>query len=326
MKAIRISQPGGPEVLEMVDRDEPECGPEEILVQVQAFGINRADIVQRKGRYPAPPGVPADVPGLEYTGLVSSVGARVTSFKPGDRVLGLLGGGGYAQYVVAHQLTAIAVPAQLSPVEAAAIPEVYITAFDAMCLQGNLKSCQRVLINAVGSGVGLAAAQIAQCLNATVYGTSRNANKLSEAAKLLGDNFVPVNAESFAETILATTSGIDLFVELVGGDYLAQDIKCAAPRAKIILIGLLAGTNCDINLSMVLSRRLQITGTTLRARSLDQKINVTQSFAREMMPLFGGNKPALRPVIDKVYSADQIVEAHKHMEADNNLGKIVMTW
>lgn len=326
MKAISVSQPGGPEVLEMVERDEPAFGPDDLFVQVQAFGINRADIMQRKGRYPAPPGVPADVPGLEYTGLVTKIGSRVTRFKIGDRVMGLLGGGGYQQYVVVHELTAIKVPEHLSISDAASIPEVYMTAFDAMCLQGNLKPSQRVLINAVGSGVGLAAAQIAQSLRACVFGTSRNAQKLSEAAKILGDKFVPIQADGYADTILATTSGIDLFVELVGGNYIAQDIKCAAPRARIILVGLLAGTNCDVNLAQVLSKRLQITGTTMRARSLEEKINVSQSFAKEMMPLFDGEDPVLKPVIDKVYSADQIVQAHQHMEADNNLGKIVMTW
>lgn len=330
MRAITISKPGGPEVLEILERDKPHCGPEEVLVKVEAFGVNRADVVQRKGFYPAPPGVVADVPGLEFAGTVEEVGERVTSTKVGARVFGLLGGGGYQQYICVHEMLAIPVPENLKIEEAAAYPEAFVTAFDALVLQGHLRPQDRVLISAVGSGVGLAAAQIALAYGARVVGTSRSQKKLDQAQSQLKGDFTGLHCPSkelnFAEEIskLKGLGAIDLAIELVGGDYINEDIKAANLKGRIILVGLLAGSKCQVDLSMVLRKRINLQGTTLRARSLDEKIAVCRAFSREICPLIAQGK--LHANIDKVFAAEQIADAHKMMEEDANFGKLVVKW
>lgn len=328
MRAISVSKPGGPEVLQIVEREKPHYGPEEVLVKVEAFGINRADIIQRKGFYPAPAGVVADVPGLEFAGTVEAIGERVTATKPGARVFGLLGGGGYQQYVTVHELLTMPVPADLKIEEAAAYPEAFVTAFDALVLQGGLRPQERVLISAVGSGVGLAAAQIALAYGASVVGTSRAEKKLEQAKSLLKGDFEPILCSSkelnFAEIINKGTGPIDLSIELVGGDYVNEDLKCANVKGRIILVGLLAGSKGALDLSLLLRKRVKITGTTLRARSLDEKIAVCRAFTQEIIPLIA--RGSLHANIDKVFKAEQIAEAHKMMEEDANFGKIVVRW
>lgn len=325
MRSIIVSEPGAAEVLKIVEREKPVVGKDELLVKVCAFGLNRADIAQRLGRYPAPQGVPADVPGLEYAGEVEAVGGSVSKFKKGDRVFGLVGGGSYQEYLLVHAETAMPIPDPLSFAEAAAYPEAFVTAFDAMVLQGQLKPRQKVLISAVGSGVGLAAAQIAKLYRAYAIGTSRTQDKLDKAKDLLGDNFTALKCDkdaSFSRQVKEAFGEIDLFVELVGGKYVEEDIKCAAAKATIMLIGLLGGALTELSLNLILMKRLKLIGTSMRSRTLEEKISLTKRFASELLPFIADRE--LEANLDCTMPFEQIVEAHKMMEADANFGKIVM--
>ena len=329
MRAVTITTSGNPDVLQIAER--PEVKPEtwEVLVKVEAFGINRADVLQRKGLYPPPPGVPADIPGLEFAGIVEAVGKAVSLFRPGDRVFGLVGGGSYQERLCQHELALLPIPQNLSIEEAAAIPEAFITAFDALVLQAGLKHSDRVLISAVGSGVGMAAAQLALAYQCRVAGSSRSSEKLERAASFLGQpqsQFLPVLVEdgTFAKKISTAFGAIDVFLELVGGAYVEEDLKCAASKATIMLVGLLAGAKSQISLNQILARRIRVIGTTLRSRSLDEKIQVTQAFGKQILPLF--HQGLLRPNLDSVFGVEEIAQAHAVMEADKNCGKLVVKW
>lgn len=327
MRSIIVSEPGAAEVLKIVEREKPVVGKDELLVKVCAFGLNRADIAQRLGRYPAPKGVPADVPGLEYAGEVEAVGGNVSKFKPGDRVFGLVGGGSYQEYLLVHAETAMPIPDSLSFAEAAAYPEAFVTAFDAMVLQGQLKPKQKVLISAVGSGVGLAAAQIAKLYRASSVGTSRTQDKLDRAKALIGNGFHAIKCDkeaNFARQVKEAVGEIDLFVELVGGSYVEEDIKCAAAKATIMLIGLLGGSMTELSLNLMLMKRLRLIGTSMRSRSLEEKIALTKRFESELLPFIAEKE--LQANLDCTMPFDQIVQAHKMMEADANFGKIVMVF
>lgn len=327
MRSIIVSEPGAADVLKIVEREKPVVGKDELLVKVCAFGLNRADIAQRLGRYPAPKGVPADVPGLEYAGEVEAVGGSVSKFKPGDRVFGLVGGGSYQEYLLVHAETAMPIPDSLSFAEAAAYPEAFVTAFDAMVLQGQLKPKQKVLISAVGSGVGLAAAQIAKLYRASSVGTSRTQDKLDRAKALIGNGFHAIKCDkgaNFARQVKEAVGEIDLFVELVGGSYVEEDIKCAAAKATIMLIGLLGGSMTELSLNLMLMKRLRLIGTSMRSRSLEEKIALTKRFESELLPFIAEKE--LQANLDCTMPFDQIVQAHKMMEADANFGKIVMVF
>ncbi|MBX9941291.1 MAG: NAD(P)H-quinone oxidoreductase [Candidatus Obscuribacterales bacterium] len=327
MRSIIITEPGAADVLKIVEKEKPVVGKDELLVKVCAFGLNRADIAQRLGRYPAPKGVPADVPGLEYAGEVEAVGGSVSKFKPGDRVFGLVGGGSYQEYLLVHAETAMPIPDSLSFAEAAAYPEAFVTAFDAMVLQGQLKPKQKVLISAVGSGVGLAAAQIAKLYRASSVGTSRTQDKLDRAKVLIGNGFQAIKCDkeaNFARQVKEAVGEIDLFVELVGGSYVEEDIKCAAAKATIMLIGLLGGSMTELSLNLMLMKRLRLIGTSMRSRSLEEKIALTRRFESELLPFIAEKE--LQANLDCTMPFDQIVQAHKMMEADANFGKIVMVF
>ncbi|MGH7563971.1 MAG: NAD(P)H-quinone oxidoreductase [Gemmatimonadota bacterium] len=326
MRVVRITEPGGPEVLEMGEVDRPEPGPDQIRVRVRAAGVNRAELLQRRGLYPSPPGWPADVPGLEYAGEVEAVGECVQEWRPGERVMGLVGGGGYAEYVVVHEREAIAVPDGLAWEEAGAVPEVFITAHDALFTRGRLALGEAVLVHAVGSGVGTAALQLAKVAGATVIGTSRTEWKLGRAVELGLD--VPIDASDvdFADSVLEATAGrgVDLILDLVGGGYLPQNLASLALLGRIVVVGLTAGASAEIDLGIVLRKRLTMVGTSLRTRPLEEKIAAVQAFARHALPLFG--KGRIRPVMDETFAMDRAAEAHRRMEANRNFGKIVLVW
>lgn len=325
MRSIIVSEPGAAEVLKIVEREKPVVGKDELLVKVCAFGLNRADIAQRLGRYPTPQGVPADVPGLEYAGEVEAVGDSVSKFKKGDRVFGLVGGGSYQEYLLVHAETAMPIPKDISFAHAAAYPEAFVTAFDAMVLQGKLKPGMKVLISAVGSGVGLAAAQIAKLYRAQALGTSRTQDKLDRAKALIGEGFTALKCDkdaSFSRQVKESFGDIDLFVELVGGKYVEEDIKCAAAKATIMLIGLLGGTLTELSLNLILMKRLKLIGTSMRSRTLEEKIALTKRFESELLPFIASQE--LQANLDCTMPFEQIVQAHRMMEADANFGKIVM--
>lgn len=324
MRAIVIARLGGPEVLELREVATPSPARGEVRVRVRAAAINRADLLQRLGAYPAPPDAPADIPGLEYAGEIDAIGEGVTDLAPGDRVYGLVGGGGYAELLVTHAGTVARIPDNLSFVEAAAVPEAFITAYDAMVVQGRLSAGETVLVNAVGSGVGTAAVQIARAIGARSIGTARSDGKLAGARDLGMDEGLCVEGGRFAAAVRERTAGrgVDVVLELVGGSYVEEDLRCLAARGRLILVGLLAGRTAELDLGLILRSRIELRGTVLRARPLDEKIQAAQLLARHMNPLFA--RGALRPVVDRVLPIERAGEAHAAMAASELFGKIVL--
>jgi putative PIG3 family NAD(P)H quinone oxidoreductase len=310
-----------------MERDEPTFGPEEVLVEVKASALNRADLLQTRGLYPAPFGVPADIPGLEFAGRVLRVGERAKRFKPGDNVMGLVGGGAFAECVALHEAELLPMPEQLGFAEAAAIPEAFMTAFDAMVLQGGLRRFGRVLIHAIGSGVGTAGLQLAKAMDCSVAGTSRTAEKLQKA-KALGLDAGVLVAEKpakFADTLKAEwPGGAEVVLELVGGHYIPESIAAMAPGGRLLLVGLLAGTGCELPLGAVLTKRIHLIGTTLRSRALADKIILARAFASSVLPLFERN--ILRPVIAKTCPFAETAAALNDMSKNDFFGKTVLEW
>jgi len=321
MKAIVIREPGGPDVLEMRDVPDPAPVRGEVRVAVRATAVNRADVIQRMGGYPAPPGSPKDIPGLEYSGVIDALGEGVSDFSIGDRVFGITGGGAYAEKIVLPARTVARMPERLSFEEGAAVPEAFLTAYDAF-VQARLRPGERVLVSACGSGVGTAAAQIALALGARPYGTARTREKI-ERAKSLGliDGLVPENGR-FGDAVSKTIGAIDVVIELVGGGYVSEDLACLAPRGRIVLIGLTGGASADLSLGAVLQKRAAIIGTVLRARPLEEKILAAKMLEREIAPLFEAGK--LAPVIDRVLPLADARAAHEAMQRNETFGKIVL--
>jgi putative PIG3 family NAD(P)H quinone oxidoreductase len=323
MRAVVIARAGGPEVLEIHELPTPEPGPEQVRVRVRATALNRADLLQRMGLYPAPPGVRPDVPGLEFAGEVDAVGPGVTRVRPGERVFGIVGGGSYAEYVVTHEQLLVHVPDALDHAQAAAVPEAFMTAHDALVTLGGARAGANVLVHAVGSGVGLAAVQLAHALHTTVFGTARSAEKLARAAQYgLNHGCAP---ERFAEAIGAMTMGrgVDVVIDFVGGPYLRDNLRVLAERGRLVVVGLMGGAREEIDLALLLRKRLTVVGTVLRSRSLEEKIAVTRTFEREVVPLLA--RGTLRPVIDSVLPIEKVREAHERMASNANFGKIVLT-
>jgi len=324
MRAIVIREPGGPEVLEMRDVPRPEPSRGEVRVRVRATAVNRADLLQRMGSYPAPPGSPADIPGLEVAGEVDAVGADVTELAPGDRVMGIVGGGGYAEYVVVHARTLARIPEGTSFADAAAIPEAFLTAWDAIVAQGRLSSGETVLVHAAGSGVGTAALQIAKAIGARPIGTMRTPQKLGRARELGLSDGIVVEGAKFADEVLARTGGrgVDVVLELVGGAYVAQDLLCLAHRGRIVVVGTMGGGKVELDLSLLMRKRAEVRGTMLRSRPLEEKILAGQALQRHLVPLF--ESAALRPVVDRVLPLARAADAHRLMQNNDAFGKLVL--
>jgi putative PIG3 family NAD(P)H quinone oxidoreductase len=321
MRAVVITRFGGPEVLALREVPDPSPSRGEVRVRVRATAVNRADLLQRMGSYPAPPGSPADIPGLEYAGEIEAVGADAGDFQPGERVFGLCGGGGYAEALVVPSGTVARMPPGLSFVEGAAVPESFITAWDALVTQAGLAAGERVLIHAAGSGVGTAAVQIARTVGARSIGTARTADKLSRARALGLDEALLTTDGKFAETVSAG-GGADVVLELVGGPYLAEDLRCAAPRARIVLVGLLGGPRVEVDLGLVLRQRVTLVGTVLRARPLEEKILATRAFVRHLVPLLA--RGTLVPVVDRAFPLAAAGEAHAYLASNQGFGKVVL--
>jgi NADPH2:quinone reductase len=326
MRGVIITHAGGPDVLAVRDVDLPQPGPGEILVRVHATALNRADVLQREGRYPPPAGAPPDIPGLEFAGEVMERGSGATRWSIGERVFGIVAGGAHAECLVTNQDAVAAIPDELSWIEAAAVPEAFITAHDAMVTQAGVAAGETVLIHAVASGVGLAAVQVARAWGAIPFGTTRTVEKLVPARELGLEDGVAIDRdfEPLERKVQEWTAGrgIDVTLDLVGGPYLPASARVAALRGRIMIIGSLGGRTADFPLGVVLSRRLQLRGTVLRSRSLAEKIDATARFEREIVPLFSAGK--LRPVIDSVFPLDRIADAHRRMESNESIGKIVV--
>lgn len=325
MRAVVITEFGGPEVLKIREVPRPQTGPKEILVRVTASGLNRADLVQRVGRYPAPPGWPEDIPGLEYSGVVEATGAGASLWDPGDRVMGIVGGGAYAEYVVVHERTAVRVPAGISGDAAAAIPEVFMTAFDALFRQMKMSEGETILIHAVGSGVGTAAVQLAQAAGVRCIGTSRTREKIEKALGLgldvgiLGDSDWP-------DRVLEASGGrgVDLILDLVGGTYLEGNLRVMASEARQIVVGVPSGARAEIDLRALMAKRALIKGTVLRARPLEEKISLAREFEKRVCPLFAAC--TLRPIVDAAFAPENAAEAHKALEENRTFGKLLLRW
>ncbi len=311
----------------MRDVPAPNPGPGEVLVRVRAAGLNRADLLQRQGRYPAPPGVPPDIPGLEFAGEVAQPGAGISRWAAGQRVFGIVAGGAQAEYALAQQDTVVEIPSSLDWTAAAAIPEVFITAHDAMCKQAGLRSGETVLVHAVGSGVGLAAVQLARAFGGTPYGTARHPDKIERARALgledglvLSGSFDPLRDAAKRWT---SGRGFNVILDLVGGPYVSASVDVLASKGRLMLNAASAGSRAEFDLARVLARRVTLRGTVLRARPLEEKIVVASAFTDEVVPLFA--RGVLRPNIDSVFSFTDVRAAHQRLESNQTFGKVVLT-
>jgi putative PIG3 family NAD(P)H quinone oxidoreductase len=328
MRAVVITHAGDPDVLAIREVPEPVPGENQVLVSVRATALNRADILQRQGRYPPPAGAPPDIPGIEIAGEVLAGGPGASRWPRGTRVFGLVGGGAHAELVAADQNELVAIPDNLDWTRAAAVPEVFITAHDALVTQAGMHEGESVLIHAVGSGVGLAAVQLVRAWNARPFGTTRTASKLDLARELGMVDGITLSRDlsPLTEAVRRWTdgSGIDITLDLVGGPYLAASIKAAARRGRLMLVGTVAGATPDFPLGVVLHKRLTIRGTVLRSRGSAEKAAATQAFTRDVLPLLASG--VIRPVVDCVLPMHRIADAHRRMESNESTGKIVLTW
>lgn len=323
MKAVVLRQHGGPEVLQFEDVPSPIFGAEDILVSVAATALNRADLLQRMGFYPDPFPTAYEIPGLEFAGTVVAVGNRVRLWSVGDRVMGVVSGGAYAEQLVLHERQAMKVPDNVSLHDAAAIPEVFITAWDALVVQGGLTSGRWALVHAGASGVGTAAIQICKAIGARIIVTC-SSGKVEACRELGADVVVDYNTQDFVDEVQRATGGhgVSTVLDVIGGDYVERNIACLAIKGRIIQVGVMAGKPVPFNVGALLAKRASITGTVLRPRPLDEKIAITQRFAEEMLPLF--DNELLHPVIDRRYNFADIADAHTFMASNGNVGKIVV--
>ncbi len=325
MRAVVITQPGGPEVLEVQEVADPRFGPEEVLVAVHASALNRLDLLQRRGSYPVPAGVRADIPGVEMAGVIEAVGERVQGWKPGDRVMALLSGMGHATKVVVHERMLMAVPENLDLTQAAAIPEVFLTAYDAVFLQSDLRVGESVLIHAVGSGVGTAALQMARAQSCRTFGTAGSAEKLERARTLGLDVGINYHDADFAEVVEGETAGagVDVLLDVIGAPYWEQNMRALAMRGRMIIVGSMGGASVEkMSIASIQRKRLTVRGTMLRSRPLEEKSTLVASFVHHIGPLLANG--VVQPVVDRIFDLDDIAEAHGYMESNANFGKIVL--
>jgi putative PIG3 family NAD(P)H quinone oxidoreductase len=327
MRAYRTVELTGPGGLRLLEVPSPNPGAAEVRIGVRATALNRADLLQTLGLYPAPPGVPADIPGLEYAGEVLEAGSRVTRWKVGDRVMGLVSGGAWAEELVAHEREVASAPRGSTWAQAAAIPEAFLTAWDALVVQAGVGLGSRVLIHAVASGVGTAAAQLCAALGARAVGTGRSPGKLARAADLgvltvLVDRDRPAFAAAVREAFGG--AGADVVLDLVGGAWLPESLEALGPGGTLMLVGLVAGATAEVPLRTLLSRRLTVVGTTMRARPLEEKIAAAGELERRLVPLFEAG--ILAPVVDEVLPMSELPEGLRRLERNDTFGKLVLTW
>ena len=325
MRAAVITTPGAPEVLRIEQRPVPTPGPGEILIRVHGSAMNRADVLQRQGRYSPPPGAPPDIPGMELAGVVAASGSGAARWKMGDRVFGLVAGGAHADYAVAHESTVCAIPSRLDWDGASAVPEAFITASDALD-QAQASAGETVLIHAVASGVGLAAVQLVHARKGIALGTSRSAAKMARARELgMADGFdASSGLDALPQWVRDHTSGrgANVALDLVGGAYLRPTLEALAPRGRVMLIGTVAGAEATLALGTILRKRLTIRGTVLRSRTLDERAHDAHAFAERVVPLLAAG--AVKPIIDRVFTLDEIAEAHRVIESNATEGKVVL--
>ena len=324
MKAVRVPEPGGPEQLRLLDVPDPEPGAAEVAIEIHAAALNRADLLQRRGLYPPPPGV-TDILGMECAGRVSALGPGGTgSLKVGDRVMALLGGGGYAERVVVPEGLAMKVPDALSFEQAAALPEAFLTAREVLFAAGRLSATDSVLIHAAAGGVGSAAVQLAHFTGARVFATAGGAAKCDWVRALGADTVIDYKSADFADVINAETGGrgVDVILDFVGAAYAEKHGVCLAARGRHVLIGVLGGAQASVNFGRLLQKRQSLIGVVMRSRSVQEKLEMTREFVRTTLPLFDSGR--LKPLVDSVFPLREVARAHERMEQNANLGKIVL--
>jgi putative PIG3 family NAD(P)H quinone oxidoreductase len=326
MRAVVLTGAGGPDVLRIQEVPTPEPGWGQVRVRVRSAGLNRADLLQRQGHYPAPPDAQADIPGLEFAGEVEKLGPGATDFKLGEYVFGIVGGGGQAEFVVVPERTLVRVPASLDPLAAGGVPEAFITAHDALFTQGQLRLGERLLIHAVGSGLGTAMVQLARAASCTVLGTARSENKLERAEALGMDIGIHAPEGRFAAKVREATNGagVNMVADVLGGGALHENLASLSYQGRMVVIGLMSGSREEVDLSQLLTRRLKLWGTVLRSRPLEEKIAATRAFSEQVVPLLA--RGVVKPVIDRVYPAQAVQAAHQQMARNENFGKIVLTF
>jgi putative PIG3 family NAD(P)H quinone oxidoreductase len=324
MRAVVLTSHGDPDVLTLTDVPDPVPGPEEVLVDVAATALNRADLLQRMGFYPEPgPPREHEIPGMEFSGTVVAVGDRVADRTVGDHVMGIVSGGAYAQRLTVHERQVMVVPAPVDLVDAAAIPEVGITAHDALVVQGGLRTGGWALVHAGASGVGSMAVQIVKAMGARVV-TTTSAGKVEAVRSLGADVVVDYGSADFVEAVRDATGGVgvDAVLDVVGGDYLPRNVKAIRVGGTIVQVGVMAGGRSEIDLGSLLPKRAHLVGTVLRARPLEEKIGATKRFAAEVLPAIADGR--VRPVIDRRFPLAEIAAAHTYMATNANVGKIVI--
>ncbi len=326
MRAVVFKGKGGPEIIAVETLPDPSPARGEVLVRVRAAALNRADLLQRRGLYPPPPGTRADVPGMALAGEVAAAGEGVTAWKPGDRVMAITAGEAQAELCVVHERMLLPIPADLSFEEAAALPEAGITSHDALFTLGGLRPGATVLVHAVGSGVATAALQLARAAGASVIGTSRTAAKLERARALGLDHGIVIEGDPprFAERVRELTggAGVPLVLEFVGAPYLPEDLAALATGGRVVVIGTMAGAKAQVDLGALMRARGAVIGTVLRPRPLEEKVAASRAFARDVLPLVAAGK--VRPVVDAVLPLEAAREAHERMERNDSFGKLVL--
>jgi len=324
MRAVTLRGFGEPDVLTLTDVPAPTPGPEQILVRVRATALNRADTLQRRGKYPAPPG-DSELLGLELAGEVAGWGASVKGFSAGQRVFGLVGGGAYAEYALLDHEMAMTIPEGWSFVDAAAVPEVYFTANETVFVLGGLERGGALLIHAGGSGVGTAAIQMAHHAGARVYFTAGSQDKIARALALGADAGINYKTQDFAEEIRRLTGGegVDVVEDFLGASYLAKNLAVLKTGGRLVLVALMGGAKTEIDLATVQRKRLSVIGSVMRARPLADKRAITRRFQERWLPVLVRGE--IKPIVDSVYPLDQVRAAHELMEANKNFGKIILT-
>ncbi|MBB3057124.1 NAD(P)H-quinone oxidoreductase [Mucilaginibacter gotjawali] len=324
MKAIVITQPGAPEVLQIEERPTPACLPDEVLVKVAAAGVNRPDVSQRKGHYPPPPGASPDIPGLEIAGTIIETGANVTRWKVGDKVCALVTGGGYAEYCSVPAGQCLLIPGNLSFVEAASLPETFFTVWSNVFDRGKLQAGETLLVHGGSSGIGVAAIQMAKAMGATVYVTAGSDEKCKFCEDLGAAKAINYEIENFEEEIRQLTNGkgVDVILDMIGGDYTVPNIRCLAFDGRLVLINMMMGKDVKLDLSLIMTKRLTITGSTLRARDTAFKAAIAQSLEENIWPLLASGK--IKAIINATFPFEKAAEAHALMESSTHIGKIVL--
>jgi NADPH2:quinone reductase len=324
MKAIVITQPGAPEVLQLAERPKPTFSADEVLVKVSAAGINRPDVFQRKGNYPPPAGAPQDIPGLEIAGTVVEIGANVTRWKVGDKVCALVMGGGYAEYCNVPATQCLPIPENLSFIEAASLPETFFTVWSNVFDRAHLHKGESLLVHGGSSGIGVTAIQMAKALGSTVYATAGSDEKCKFCEELGAEKAINYKTENFADVIkeLTNTKGVDVILDMIGGDYTAPNLQSLADDGRMVLINTMKGKDVNVDLSIMMRKRLTITGSMLRSREISFKAAIAQSLEKNIWPLLKSGE--IKPVIYKVFPADQAAAAHQLMESSEHIGKIVL--